>query len=336
MLSQSGALGYVILDHIQGLNIGLSSFVSVGNKADVSGNDLISYWAEDPATKVIVLYLESFGNPRKFAHLTPEVSRSKPIVAVKAGRSAAGTRAASSHSAALASLDVAVDALFEQAGVIRTETLEELMDVAILLSSQPIPDGPRVGLITNGGGAGILLADACEARGLSVPEFTVETAQKLRERLPSQAGLANPIDLIASANADQYSAAMRLAGADPNIDSLIVIYIPPQLYPPEEVAKAIAAAAGEVPPDKPVLTVFMSTRGNPLLLSKGPRGRLPSYSFPENAARALSAAERYGRWRKRPRGSVLTQMPSPAPRFATSWNGFCAMPTVQSGSSPWT
>lgn len=305
MLSQSGALGYVILDHIQSLNIGLSSFVSVGNKADVSGNDLISYWAEDPATKVIVLYLESFGNPRKFARLTPEVSRSKPIVAVKAGRSAAGTRAASSHSAALASLDVAVDALFEQAGVIRTETLEELMDVAILLSSQPIPAGPRVGLITNGGGAGILLADACEARGLSVPEFSAETVQKLREHLPSQAGLANPIDLIASANAEQYSAAMRLAGADPNIDSLIVIYIPPQLHPPEEVAKAIATAAGEIPPEKPVLTVFMSTRGNPLLLSKGPRGRLPSYSFPENAARALSAAERYGRWRKRPRGSVL-------------------------------
>jgi acetyl coenzyme A synthetase (ADP forming)-like protein len=305
MLSQSGALGYVILEHMQCLNIGLSTFVSVGNKADVSGNDLLCYWAEDPATKVIVLYLESFGNPRRFARIAPEVARLKPIVAVKAGRSAAGTRAASSHSAALASLDVAVDALFEQAGVIRTDTLEELMDVAILLSSQPIPAGPRVGLITNGGGPGILLADACEARGLKVPEFSPETVSRLRDILPSQASLANPVDMIASAKADHYAAAIKMAGADPNVDSLIVIYIPPRLHPPEEVAQAIAEAAGEVPMDKPVLTVFTSWRGAPPMLSNGPRGRLPSYSFPENAARALAAAEKYGRWRTRSRGSIL-------------------------------
>src|SRR5262249_35145265 len=150
-------------------NIGLSTFVSVGNKADVSGNDLLSYWADDARTGVILLYLESFGNPRRFARLAPDVARRKPIVAVKSGRSAAGSRAASSHSAALANLDVAVDALFAQAGVIRTETLEQLFDVSALLAKQPLPRGPRVGVVTNAGGPGILLADACEAHGLQLP-----------------------------------------------------------------------------------------------------------------------------------------------------------------------
>ncbi len=306
MSSQSGALGYVILDRIQALNIGVSSFVSVGNKADVSGNDLLAYWAEDPRTQVIVLYLESFGNPRKFARVAPEVARRKPIVAVKAGRSAAGTRAASSHTAALASLDVAVDALFEQAGVIRTDTLEQLLDVAILLSTQPIPGGPRVGVITNAGGAGILLADACEADGLVLPVLAPSTVEALRGFLPPQSSLNNPVDMIASATPEQYAKAVELTGADPNIDSLIVIYVPPLLHPPEEMAKALARAAGEVPVEKPVLIVFMSSRAAPLLQSTGPRGRIPSYLFPENAAFALAAADRYGRWRKRPRGCVFS------------------------------
>ena len=177
-----------------------------------SGNDLLAYWSEDPRTEVIVLYLESFGNPRKFARVAPEVARRKPIVAVKSGRSAAGTRAASSHSASLASLDVAVDALFEQAGVIRTATLEELMDVAVLLSTQPVPAGPRVGVISNGGGPGILLADACEARGLELPELAPGTVEALRRVLPKMAGLANPIDMIASATAGHYAAAIECVG----------------------------------------------------------------------------------------------------------------------------
>ncbi len=309
VLSQSGALGYVILNHIQNLNVGVSTFVSVGNKADVSGNDLLSYWSEDSTTGVILLYLESFGNPRIFARIAPEIARSKPIVAMKAGRSAAGKRAASSHTAALASLEVAVDALFEQAGVIRVNRLEELMDVAILLSSQPVPAGPRVGIITNGGGPGILLADACELHGLRLPELSRETQELLRPLLPPQANLANPVDMIASATGEQYGAAIRLMGADPNIDAIIVIYIPPQLHPLEAAASAIARAAGEVPLEKPVLTVFMWPKGAPRLLSTGPRGRLPTYEFPENAAIALSAAERYGRWRERPRGSVLALEP---------------------------
>ena len=303
MSSQSGALGLAILDYVRELNIGISSFVSIGNKADVSSNDLLCYWAEDPHTEVIVLYLESFGNPRKFARIAPDLARRKPIVAVKSGRSAAGTRAASSHSAALASLDVAVDALFEQAGVIRTTTLEGLFDVAALLATQPVPAGPRVGVVTNAGGPGILLADACEAQGLKLPELASETLATLRTFLPPHAGFANPIDMTASATPEDYRRAVEAVGADSNIDSLVVIYIPPLVTVPEEVARAIAAAAGVVAADKPVLSVFISSKGAPAVLSSGPRGRLPSYSFPENAALALASAERYGRWRRRPAGT---------------------------------
>jgi acetyl coenzyme A synthetase (ADP forming)-like protein len=309
MLSQSGALGLAILDYVQTLNVGISTFVSVGNKADVSSNDLLAYWADDPRTEVILLYLESFGNPRTFARIAPEVARRKPIVAVKSGRSAAGTRAASSHSAALASLDVAVEALFEQAGVIRTTTLEELFDVAALLATQPIPHGARIGVVTNAGGPGILLADACDAHGLIVPELAPETQVALRAVLPAQAGLSNPVDMIASARPEHYRRTMEVVGADPGIDALVVIYIPPLVTNPEQVAQAIAQGAGGVPAHKPVLTVFISSRGAPAVLSSGPRGKLPSYSFPENAAQALAAAVRYGRWRERPRGTPVTLSP---------------------------
>ena len=309
MLTQSGALGLAILDQVQALNLGISSFVSVGNKADVSGNDLISYWADDPSTRVIVLYLESFGNPHRFARLAPQVARRKPIVAVKSGRSAAGSRAASSHSAALASLDVAVDALFEQAGVIRTATLEELLDVAALLATQPPPPGPRVAVVTNAGGPGVLLADACEAHGLTLPSLAPETLVALRALLPPQAGLGNPVDMIASATPEQFARAIELAGGDANVDAVVAIYIPVMVSQPDEIAAAIAAGAGRVPREKPVLTVFMSARGAPPALSQGPRGALPSYSFPENAALVLAAAARYGRWLRRPRGDVLALPP---------------------------
>ena len=309
MLSQSGALGLAILDYVRTLNVGISTFVSVGNKADVSSNDLLAYWAEDPHTDVIVLYLESFGNPRKFARIAPEVARQKPIVAVKSGRSAAGTRAASSHSASLANLDVAVEALFEQAGVIRSNTLEELFDVAALLATQPVPQGPRVGVVTNAGGPGILLADACEAHGLTLPELTPETQAGLRTFLPAHAGLSNPVDMIASATPEHYTRTIAAVGADPQVDAVIVIYIPPLVTRPEDVAQAIAQGAGSVPDHKPVLTVFISSRGAPPVLSTGPRGKLPSYTFPENAAQALAAAVRYRRWRDRPLGTPFTLSP---------------------------
>lgn len=310
ILSQSGALGLTILDHVRALRLGISSFVSVGNKADVSGNDLLSYWATDEKTGVILLYLESFGNPRKFARIAPEVVRRKPVVAVKSGRSAAGSRAASSHSASLANLDVAVDALFEQAGVIRTETLEDMFDLAALLSTQPLPQGPRVGVVTNAGGPGILLADACEARGLTLPHFAPETVNALKAILPPHAALTNPVDLVGSDDPALIERAMAIVGNDPNIDALVVIFIPPLLTTrPEDVAAGIGRGAAAVPDSKPVQGVFLSAIRKPEMLSSGTRGRIPSYPFPENAAIALAAAYEYASWLKRPAGQALSLDP---------------------------
>ncbi|HEY7784107.1 MAG TPA: GNAT family N-acetyltransferase, partial [Pyrinomonadaceae bacterium] len=226
--SQSGALGLAIIEYANSLGLGISTFVSVGNKADISGNDLLRYWESDEGTDVILLYLESFGNPKKFSEIARRVGRHKPIVVVKSGRSAAGARATSSHTGALlAASDVTVDALFRQAGVIRTDTLSELFDVASLLANQPLPNGHRVGIITNAGGPGILCADACEARELDVPVLSETTQARLREFLPAGASTTNPVDMIASASADDYDKAIEIVAADENVDALIVIFTPP-------------------------------------------------------------------------------------------------------------
>ena len=294
MSTQSGALGLAILDYARRLDIGISSFVSVGNKADVSGNDLIQYWAEDPNTSVILLYLESFGNPKKFAEIARRVGRTKPIVAVKAGRSAAGSRAAASHTGALASNDVVVDALFRQAGVIRTGRLEEMFDVAALLSHQPVPRGGRVAILTNAGGPGILAADACEANGLELPSLSEATRSELRSFLPAAASVNNPIDMLASATPDHFRRALDAILRDAAVDSVITIFIPPLVTEPRAVAAAITAAA-EGHSDKPVLGVFMRAEGAPAALSP-----IPSYAFPESAALALARVTAYGKWRTRP------------------------------------
>src|SRR3990172_5914066 len=195
-LSQSGALGLAVIDHAIARDLGLSSFLSVGNKADISGNDALCFWEVDERTDVILLYLESFGNARRFARITRRITRSKPIVAVKSGRSASGSRATSSHTGALvATSDTAVDALFQHAGVIRTDTLSELFDVAALLADQPLPAGGRVAILTNAGGPAILCADACEARGLAVPALAPETQARLRAFLPAEASVGNPVDM---------------------------------------------------------------------------------------------------------------------------------------------
>jgi len=306
--SQSGALGAAIIDTAATLGLGLSTFVSVGNKADISGNDLITYWESDPRTAVILLYLESFGNPRKFSRIAQRVGRTKPIAAVKSGRSPAGARATSSHTGALvAASDITVDALFHQAGVIRTDTLEELFDVALLLTNQPAPRGRRVGIITNGGGPGILAADACAAEGLEVPVLDAETQARLRAVLPAEASVANPVDMVASASAEHYREVLRIVGADPGVDAVIAIFIPPLAVRSEDVARAIVEATRELAGSKPVLTVFMATRGVPEVL-RAPDVHIPSFAFPEDAAIALARIARYGEWRARP---VL-----PPPEFA--------------------
>jgi acetyl coenzyme A synthetase (ADP forming)-like protein len=297
--SQSGALGKAMIEYAASLGLGISSFVSMGNKADVSGNDLLHYWEQDPRTDVVLLYLESFGNPRHFSRIARRVGLRKPIVAVKSGRTRAGTRATSSHTGALlAASDVTVDALFRQAGVIRTDTLEELFDVAALLSTQPPPRGRRVAILTNAGGPGILCTDACEAEGLEIPMLSADTQQRLRAFLPPEASVTNPVDMIASASAEHYHRAIEAVAEDPSVDALVVIYIPPLETGADEVARAIAVAAEAIEPHKTILTVFMSRRGAGALGSGNVR--VPSYLFPEAAAIALARAARYGEWRRRP------------------------------------
>src|SRR6185503_10639649 len=208
--SQSGALGLAILDYAAQLNIGISQFVSVGNKADVSGNDLLEFWEQDPGTDLILLYLESFGNPRRFTQIARRVGRVKPIVAVKSGRTGAGVRAAASHTGSLAGSDAAVEALCLQSGVIRTDTIEQLFDVAMLLAHQPVPRGNRVGIITNAGGPGIMASDACESHGLTIATLEPGTMSALRAFLPKEASTRNPVDMIASASPDSFEKAVRL------------------------------------------------------------------------------------------------------------------------------
>jgi acetate---CoA ligase (ADP-forming) len=302
-LSQSGALGLAIVDYANALGLGLSSFVSVGNKADISGNDLLAYWEQDEATDVILLYLESFGNPRKFARLARQVGRSKPIVAVKSGRSAAGARATSSHTGALlAASDATVDALFRQAGVVRTDTLAELFDVAALLANQPLPAGRRVAIVTNAGGPGILCADACEAGGLEVVRLSDGLRARLAAFLPAAAATGNPVDLLASAPAEHHRRALELVVGSGEVDAVIAIFIPPLATDPRDVARAIRDAAAQAGP-VPLLTLFMSAEGVPGEL-RGPDVRIPSYRFPEDAARALVRAVEHAAWRRRPEGRV--------------------------------
>lgn len=298
--TQSGALGLAIMEFSNSLGLGLSTFISVGNKADISGNDLLRYWESDVGTDVILLYLESFGNPKKFAQIARRVGRKKPIVVVKSGRSAAGARATSSHTGALiAASDVTVDALFRQAGVIRTDTLAELFDVASLLANQPLPRGKRVGIVTNAGGPGILCADTCEARGLEVRLLSEESQKRLRDFLLPGASAANPVDMIASAPAEHYRRAVEIVAADPDIDALIAIFTSPLVTRAEDVAREIVEAVTRSATDKPVLTVFLSANAAPQEL-RSPEAHIPSYAFPETAAIALARAARYREWRELP------------------------------------
>lgn len=299
--SQSGALGLAIMEFATSLGLGLSTFISVGNKADISGNDLLRYWESDDGTDVILLYLESFGNPKKFSQIARRVGRKKPIAVVKSGRSVAGARATSSHTGALiAASDVTVDALFRQAGVIRTDTLSELFDVASLLVNQPLPTGNRVAIITNAGGPGILCADTCEARGLDVPLLSEKSQASLREFLLPGASAANPVDMIATAPAEHYRRAIEIVVADPNVDALIVIFTPPLVTQAAEVAREVVAAADTFSTEKPLLTVFLSVKGAPAELRSSQHRNIPSFAFPETAAIALSRVARYREWRFRP------------------------------------
>jgi len=303
--TQSGALGLAILEYARDLNIGLSTFVSIGNRADVSSNDLLQYWVEDPATDVILLYLESFGNPRKFARIARSITLKKPIVVVKSGRTPAGSRAATSHTGALATAEVASEALFAQTGMIRVDTLEELFDVANMLSHQPIPSGRRVAILTNGGGPGILTADACAERGLELPALSDKTLSGLKSFLSSRASFANPVDMTAEATADEYDRALRLLAQDDNIDIVIVIFIPPIVTQAEAVASAIRTVAPEYRRrSKALVASFMGSRGASSELGSEEECCVPSFAFPEDTATAIAKACEYNDWLKRPKGGI--------------------------------
>jgi acetyl coenzyme A synthetase (ADP forming)-like protein len=303
MSSQSGALGVAILDYAAQLNIGISSFVSVGNKPDVSGDDLLLYWEDDPSTDVILLYLESFGNPRRFARAARRIGKKKPIVAVKSGRSSAGARAAASHTGSLATLDVAVDSLFRQAGVVRTDSLESLFDVTALLANQPLPAGRRVGIVTNAGGPGILAADALSAQNLDVVEFSESLKDRFRIVLSPDAGVGNPVDMIASAGPPQYAACVEQLFATDEVDAIVAIFIPASPLGASETVAAIRDAALAHHGEKPFLLVYMSALGAHAPIGDAEH-RIPTYPFPEQAAWALAKAVEFAEWQARDEGTV--------------------------------
>ncbi|HKC85235.1 MAG TPA: GNAT family N-acetyltransferase [Blastocatellia bacterium] len=304
--SESGALGLALLNQLAQFGLGVSSFASIGNRADVSGNDLLQYWEADDATDVILLYLESFGNPRRFARIARRVARRKPIVAVKSGRTPAGARAASSHTAALASSDRAADALFAQTGIIRVNTLMEFFSVARLLASQPIPAGGRIGILTNAGGPAILAVDAAEAAGLKVPPLGEATKEKLRQALPATAAINNPIDMTANGGPEQYRACLEALYDEPDLDAILVIFIPPLVTPSSEVAQVISEVVDALPHHhRPIAAVFLDPQSRLSVINAGARV-VPVYDFPEGAVAAISAAARYGAWRAKPAGHIVS------------------------------
>jgi len=281
--SQSGALGIALLDNIVRRGIGISSFVSAGNRVDVSGNDLLQFWEDDPGTDAVMLYLESIGNPRKFSRIARRLARTKPVVVVKSGR----TRRGAPHGHVVRETrapSAAIDALFEQAGVISVDTIHQLFDVGQLVVHQPLPAGRRVAIVGNSDALGVLAADACEAAGLELA--------------------GEPRQLGADASAEDFRAALSEVFADPTVHSVVALFIPPLMTRDEEIARVLAE--GSRTSDKTVVSTFLGMRGVPSNL-RAPEGRgsVPSYATPEDAVGALAAATTYAEWLATPPGSPV-------------------------------
>lgn len=302
-VSQSGSMGLSVLDYASEFGIGISQFVSVGNKPDVSGNDLLLEWENDPDVEVILMYVENFGNPGKFLRIASRITKRKPIIVVKSGRSRAGARAASSHTGALAASDTAVDALLAQAGVLRAGSIEELFDLAMGFSVQRAPKSRRTAVLTNAGGPGILAADACEANGLELPDLAPATVTRLAPLFPAEASIRNPLDMIASATPQGYRAALGALLDDPGVDAALAIFVPPLGVTQGDVSLAIASVAEEHPA-KTVFGVLMGHKGLPQGKATLHDAGIPAYIFPESAARALAAMCRWREWCELPPSSV--------------------------------
>jgi acetate---CoA ligase (ADP-forming) len=327
--SQSGALGLALLEAAESRRLGLSAFVSIGNKADVSTNDLLEWWEDDEATDVVLMYVESFGNPRRFGRLARRVARTKPILALKSGTTATGQRAASSHTAALAGSEAAVDALFHQAGVIRAASLEELVDVAALLSHQPEPKGRRVAVLTNAGGLGILCADACEAAGLVLPELAESTRAALAALLAAEASVTNPVDMLGGATAATYAAALPILLDDPQVDAAVVLFVPTVTATADEVAEAIDRATAEAASGKPVLAVVLNAAGLPMALRRE-GAHVAAFHYP-NRRHARSDG-----WPSAPNGCASRTAPSRRSRASierprSRSSNVCLRPVTRAG-----
>ncbi len=296
-VSQSGALGVAILEYAARLNLGVSMFISIGNKADIAGNDVLDYWQDDPSVEVILMYLESFGRPQQFVRLARTISRRKPIIIVKSGRTQTGARAAASHTGALAGTDVLFDAMFAQCGITRADTIEEMFDFAMGFANQPLPAGRRVAIITNAGGPGILAADACENHGLELPALSEATLNKLRPHVSPEASLRNPVDLLAGATETEFKYAVQCVLQDEHIDGVIVIFVPPVVTDPIKVAQSISEAMENS--QKPVMGCFMGVKGIAGGVKELQKHHIPAYTFPESAVKTFRAMYDYARWKQR-------------------------------------
>lgn len=300
--TQSGALGEAILADARDLGLGIAKFASIGNIVDVTATDLVEAFGADPAIDVILLYIESFGDPRRFTQIARSISRDKPILVVKSGRSAAGARAAASHTGSLVGRDIAVESLLEQCGVLRAQSVRELFTMASAFANQPMPKGDRVAIVTNAGGPGILATDACAGLGLSLATFSKATRKALERALPEGAATQNPVDLIADADATRFQKALTAVGKDPGVDAILALFVSPVTTDALAVARTIAAAPRSS--GKTTLACFMgkeqSDEGVRILRDAS----VPVYRFPEEAASALAAMCRWRRYRERKQGVV--------------------------------
>lgn len=305
-VSQSGALCTAVLDYAKGAGIGFSKFISLGNKAALHEIDLLNYLKEDSQTHVILMYVEDLVDARQFIEtsreITGDLSRSKPILVIKSGRTAQGAQAAQSHTGSLMGADEVYDAIFAQAGVLRMDSTQQMFDLAIAFSRQPFPKGPRTAIVTNAGGPGIMATDTCIRSGLTLARFEPATEAALKKVLPSTANIHNPIDVIGDARADRYEEALTIVAKDPNVDSLLVILTPQAMTAIEETARVIVKVSKEI--DIPLVACFMGitdvSGGVQILEDHG----IPHYRFPENAGQVLGLMYRYQEWIQRPRTSV--------------------------------
>jgi acyl-CoA synthetase (NDP forming) len=301
--TQSGALGFVFPEYMHQWQLGISQLVSLGNKLDIGENDLLQHWEGDEHTKVIQLYLESFQSPREFLEVARRISRTTPIVALKSGRTEAGTRAAASHTAALAGPRVAATGSLRQAGVIQAGNLEELFATTAVLSMQPPPRGSRIAILTNAGGPGVLCADTLESQGLTVPELSLALQNQLRQRLPLEATVSNPVDLIGGTDPEEFRRCQDVLLQSDETDAVIAIYVPRLADSSAAIADAMLASATEHAAGKTVLAVIMESGPPPASLSAGPV-RIPCYRYPETAAQALARAFQWAEWRRAPASTI--------------------------------